>query len=85
MITSNQMKYLIALVDNNFIVSNAAIDLNVKVENVSTTLGRLINLAPDAFSYHEKPKHYRARVSGLTNKGFKLYQASRIICELVGE
>ena len=80
-----KLKVLVAVFDNNFVITNAALDLNVSHANVSVTMHRLANVLHfEPFVYSDvKIKGRRSRIVGLTKKGNELlsYAAEIVECD----
>ena len=75
---------LTALVDNNFVVGHAAIDLGANQVVVSNKLTQLKGYSNvELFTYHPKPRFKSASIKGLTVAGEALCLGCRQILELI--
>ena len=79
------MLCLIAMVDNKFIPSNAAIDLGRACCEISYQMRRIEKYAgfPVFVWDKAKTKHSRARVVGLTAEGRSLYWSTKAFIEAI--
>lgn len=69
-LTLREMRTLVKLAENNFIVSNAALDLNLSTTNVSQIINYLIKKLPKGFFIFREAgtKGSRKRLLGITDK-----------------
>ena len=88
-ITISNMEVMVSVVDNNFILVNASLDLGygLAVTNISRTMNRFINLrGVELFTY--APQKERSRginrnsISGLTKAGERFYSNAKSIINI---
>jgi len=78
-LTIDETVTIVTLADNNFIIGNAAIDLNVSGAAVARRLTKIMNSGTELFTYRTLPDNpiYRHRVNGFTASGYRFYNAAK--------
>ena len=85
-INTKQMKTGLALIENNFIVSNASLDLEVEPSAVTDNLKTLIRNCPvELFVYANKDKRGRGKIVNLTIKGREFFHYAKYFIESIEE
>ena len=83
-LTVLNMRMLCSMADNDFIVSNAALDCGVPADSVSNVMTRLIKrFKCELFTYSTKTNKYRPMIRGLTLQGQLLEDSFRKSLETI--
>jgi len=70
---------ILLLAENNFVISNVALDMNCSPSAISARLAKIREIASDLFVYY-KPKGERSnktRIYGFSGNGYRFYEAAK--------
>ena len=86
-LTIDETITMVALADNNFIVGNAAIDLNVSGGAVARRVTKIMNGDTELFTYRALPDNptCRKRITGFTDNGYRFYSAAKYFIDSLSE